>query len=164
MSLGPREREAVRRAAARVGLEAPLRGAWELIRPGVRRDRIDNEHVRLLLAFALKEDDNCIDIGAHAGIILREMVRAAPHGQHIAYEPLPEFAARLADEFPAVDVRNAAVSDKTGEATFFRMAGGEMQSALKLRTDTPHHFARPFTVQVEQLDERTPPGLRAGAD
>lgn len=152
-SPGPKRREALRQAATRVGLEVPLRVVWERMHPAVRRDRLDNEHLRLLLAFTLGEHDNCIDIGAHAGAILREMVRAAPHGRHIAYEPLPEFAARLADEFPGVDVRNAAVSDVTGETTFFRMAGGEMQSGLKLRTGTPDELARPFTVRVEKLDE-----------
>lgn len=147
----------VRQAAARVGLDGPLRTVWERLHPDVRRDRLDNEHLSLLLAFVLAEDDNCIDIGAHSGVILREIVRVAPRGRHIAYEPLPEFAARLTNEFPEVDVRNAAVSDESGDATFFRMMGGEMQSALKLRTGTPQELAQPFVVRLEKLDDALPP-------
>ncbi len=156
-SLGPREREAVRQVATRVGLEVPLRTVWEWMHPMVRRDRVDNEHIRLLMAFTLRQDANCIDIGAHAGTILREIVRVSPQGRHIAYEPLPEFAARLAAEFPGVDVRNAAVSDESGEAVFHRMVGGEMQSGLKLRTGTPAEAGQPFTVRVDRLDDALPP-------
>ncbi len=153
MPIGPRQREMVRRAAARVGFEVPLRVAWERVRPDVRRDRIDNEHLGLLLAFSLREDANCVDVGAHSGAILREMVRIAPRGHHIAYEPLPEFAARLTAEFPSVDVRNAAVSNESGEATFFRMVGGEMQSGLKLRTGARPESGQPFTVRLDKLDD-----------
>jgi len=156
MPIGPREREVVRRAAARMGLETPLRVAWERLHSDVRRDRIDNEHLRLLLAFSLREDANCVDVGAHSGAILREMVRIAPRGHHIAYEPLPEFAARLTAEFPSVDVRNAAVSNESGEATFFRMVAGEMQSGLKLRTGTPPEAAQSYAVRLDKLDDALP--------
>lgn len=156
MPVGPKEREMVRRAAARAGLETPLRAVWEQLHPDVRRDRIDNEHMRLLMAFVLSEDANCVDIGAHDGAILREMVRCAPRGRHIAYEPLPEFAARLARDFPSVDVRNAAVSNRAGQETFFRMVGGPMQSGLKLRTGTPPEAGQAITVAVETLDEALP--------
>ncbi len=157
-AVGPREREMVRRAAARAGLETPLRAVWEQLHPDVRRDRIDNEHIRLLMAFVLSENSNCVDIGAHEGAILREMVRCAPRGRHIAYEPLPEFAARLARDFPGVDVRAAAVSNRAGEDTFFRMVGGPMQSGLKLRTGTAREASEAFTVRVDKLDDALPDG------
>ncbi|HEX4008592.1 MAG TPA: FkbM family methyltransferase [Solirubrobacteraceae bacterium] len=146
----------MRRGAARAGLEAPLRAMWEHFNPAVRRDRIDNEHIRLLLSFALREDANCIDIGAHSGVILREMLRVAPRGHHIAYEPLPQLASQLTAEFPSVEVRNAAVSNENGEATFFQMVGAEMQSALKLRTGTAAEASRTFTVRVDKLDDALP--------
>jgi hypothetical protein len=104
-------RDAARRVSQRLVIEEPARRVWERIEPAARRDRVDNEHLRLLMAFALREDSNCIDIRAHAGVLLREMVRCAPRGQHIAYEPLPEFAERLRRELPGVDVHNAAVSN-----------------------------------------------------
>jgi FkbM family methyltransferase len=156
MPLSPRQRDLVRRTAHQLHVEHQLRVVYERMRPDIRRDRVDNEHIRLLLAFILAEDANCIDIGAHEGVILREIVRCAPYGRHIAYEPLPELAARLKGEFPSVDVRNAAVSNVAGEETFHRIIAGPMQSGLKLRTGTPQAAGQAFTVQVERLDDALP--------
>ena len=158
MRVSERHRAWVRRVSAPLGLEDRLRSVYELFDAEVKRDRVDNDHMRLLMAFLLHDDANCIDIGAHQGAILREMVRCAPRGHHIAYEPLPEFAAALAREFPAVDVRNAAVSDQAGEATFHRMIEGPMQSGLKLRTGTAPEASEPFTVRVDKLDDALPAG------
>ena len=149
----PSQREAVRRWAERLRLDEPLRLIYERLEPTAKRDRIDNAHLRLLIAFQLAADANCIDVGAHSGAILREIVRCAPQGHHIAYEPLPEFAARLAQEFPGVDVRNAALSDHAGEATFHRVTDDPMQSGLELRTGTAPDTSEPFTIRLEKLDD-----------
>jgi FkbM family methyltransferase len=156
MRVSERNRAWVRRVSAPLGLEERLRRVYELFDAEVKRDRVDNDHMRLLMAFLLSDDANCVDVGAHQGAILREMMRCAPHGQHIAYEPLPEFAAALAREFPRVDVRNAAVSDHAGEATFFRMIEGPMQSGLKLRTGTAPAASEAITVRVDRLDDALP--------
>ena len=74
-------------------------------------------HLRLLLAFSLSADSNCIDVGSHRGDVLREMVRLAPLGTHVAYEPVPESCAQLVAAFPQVDVRQAAASNVDGETT-----------------------------------------------
>ena len=63
-------------------------------------DQRDSDLVRRLLAWSLAPDSCCIDIGAHAGSVLREILRAAPDGRHIAYEPLPHLAEHLRAEFP----------------------------------------------------------------
>jgi FkbM family methyltransferase len=141
-----------------MGIEDTLRALYERIEPEARRDRLDNEHLRLLIGLCLPEDANCIDIGAHSGVLLREMVRCAPRGQHIAYEPLPELAARLRTEFPNVDVRNAALSNQAGEATFFHVSADPMQSGLRLRTDADPAVATPISVKVERLDDALPEG------
>jgi FkbM family methyltransferase len=90
--------------------------------------------------------------------VLREIVRCAPHGQHIAYEPLPELAARLAREFPEVDVRNAAVSNKTGKSDFYRVRFGSMQSGLKRREGVPASSTDTIIVKTEKLDNDLPAG------
>jgi hypothetical protein len=79
-------------AATAVGLEQPARAALTTWRR--RRSRVydrtwkDFEHLRLLLAFSLPADANCIDVGAANGKVLAEITRLAPRGRHIAYEPL----------------------------------------------------------------------------
>ena len=156
--MSPRQRELIRRIVRPLGLEQAASRVYERLEPGARRDRIDNEHLRLLIAFHLRADDNCIDIGAHSGAILREMVRCAPAGRHLAYEPLPAFAAALAREFPTVDVRNAAVSDHPGEATFHVIADDPMQSGLQRRNDADPAASQPISVRVETIDDSLPAG------
>jgi FkbM family methyltransferase len=62
----------------------------------------------------LREDADCLDVGAHAGSVLREIVRLAPRGRHVAWEPLPGLAAGLRADFPGVAVREAALADQAG--------------------------------------------------
>jgi FkbM family methyltransferase len=66
----------------------------------------------------LEADSDCLDIGAHEGVVLREMVRLAPNGRHIAWEPLPALARRLRERYPAVEIRDAALSIGAGERAF----------------------------------------------
>ena len=89
--------------AARLGVEEPAWRAWQLARPAVRRDLAERAHLRRLVAWTVPRDGHCIDVGAHAGEILADLVRAAPDRRHIAYEPLPAFASELHAAFPEVD-------------------------------------------------------------
>ena len=109
-------RRLIARAAGRLRpLRRRLRQWKRETNPVFQRDTRDNEHMRLLFAFLLAPDSNCIDVGAFRGTILAEMVRIAPRGEHIAYEPLPHMHEKLVARFPDVDVRRAALSNTTGE-------------------------------------------------
>src|SRR5712664_677777 len=44
---------------------------------------------------AMRRDSNALDIGAFEGGMLRHILRAAPWGQHWAFEPLPDRYERL---------------------------------------------------------------------
>jgi FkbM family methyltransferase len=120
-----------------------------------RRDLRDNEHTRLLMRLSLSQDANCIDIGANVGDVLREMTAIAPHGRHVAYEPLPDLAAELARRFHEVDVRNAAVADVPGEATFYRVKSAPTRSSLAVDGLDPQDI-EPLHVRVDALDEALP--------
>ena len=104
-----------------VGMEQP---AHAVLTRWHRRSRIfdrmmkDHEHLKLLLAFTLPADANCVDVGAADGKVLSEIARVAPRGRHIAYEPLHVFGDALAARFPQVDVRSVALSDTNGETSF----------------------------------------------
>jgi FkbM family methyltransferase len=129
-----------------------------LLRPAARRDRLDTEHLHLLLAFALSPDSNCIDVGAHHGDVLREIVRLAPSGRHIAYEPVPDSHAALVREFPDVDVRHAALSNESGETSFVHVQTDSAYSGLRERA-YPRDFEREtITVRTETLDSGLPDG------
>jgi FkbM family methyltransferase len=155
MQVPARVREGIRAVARPLHAEDAARRVYERLDPVTRIDRTANEHTRLLLAFMLRADSNCIDIGAHSGVILREIVRCSPQGRHVAYEPLPDFARRLAVEFPDVDVRDAALSNEDGEADFHVVMHDPMQSGLKPRQD--HADKRVVRVRIETLDGGLPP-------
>jgi FkbM family methyltransferase len=121
----------------------------------VDRDRRDTENMRRLIAWAVGPDDSCIDIGAHRGSVLEQIVHVAPHGRHIAYEPLPNLHAELVERFPGVDVRHAALSDHPGESTFAHVRAAEGWSGLKFRP-LPGGLegdVEEITVPLEVLDE-----------
>src|ERR1700694_2347748 len=118
-------------------VKRPLRPARrrlnELLDPKLRRERIDNAHMALLLAFALTTDANCVDVGAHAGVVLDQFVRLAPDGHHIAFEPIPGYADRLRDRFSMVDVRQMAVSERQGRSSFVHAISHPWLSGLRER-------------------------------
>lgn len=98
------------------------------------RDVSDVQNMKRLLAFCVWPDGNCVDIGAHRGWVLSEMLRVAPEGRHIAFEPIPELADLLKAEFPGVEVHQAALSDAPGESEFAHVRGtAEGWSGLRFR-------------------------------
>lgn len=152
-------RERLRRAAHAAGVEPQAAAVYRLFDRTAARDHRDNEHLTAIVAACLPEDANCIDIGAHTGGVLRDIVRCAPQGRHMAYEPLPELAAALAREFPAVDVRNAAVSDSAGEQEFTFLVSDPMRSSLVAAgaVAPPANDIHQLRVRTERLDDVVPP-------
>ncbi len=124
----------------------------------LERDRLDNERVCLLISWVLAAEDNCIDIGAHRGSVLEQIVRLAPRGSHIAYEPLPHLHADLVKQFPQVEVRNAALSDHAGESTFAHVRAAEGWSGLRFRPlpGNAEGDVQEIRVRLEVLDEVLP--------
>jgi FkbM family methyltransferase len=149
----PQRRERVRHLAQRAGLEPQLKRAAQLLDPMSRRIRRDTDHLTVLLAATLDRDSSCVDVGAHAGDVLREMLRCAPDGRHVAFEPLPELAAGLERDFPQVDVHNAALSDAPGRAQFTVVDGAPEQSGLRTEAAAG---TRQIDVDVQTLDTALP--------
>lgn len=122
------------------------------LRPVSRQDRETIAIMRRVLA----RDSNCIDIGACAGSLLREMVHRS-EGAHIAVEPIPHFAARLRQRFPGVEVHELALSDRAGESTFQHVVSNPAYSGLKRRRyDRPKEEIVEIRVRTERLDTLVP--------
>jgi FkbM family methyltransferase len=151
-------REHLHAAVARLRLERPARWAYVRVVPAARRNRIDNEHQRLLMSFCLAADANCVDVGAHGGALLREIVRCAPEGRHIAFEPLPAQAAGLRRDFPGVDVREVALSDQEGTMPFVHVETNPELSGLRERDYAADERLASITVDVQRLDDALPDG------
>ncbi len=120
------------------------------------RDQLEHDNIRLVLAAVLAPDDCCVDIGASKGDILRTIVRVAPLGKHIAFEPIPACHAALAAEFPGVDVRRAAVGANRGEANFTEVLDQPAFSGLRAVPNQAGRPVRQLTVPVEDLDSALP--------
>ena len=110
----------------------------------------------------LDRDAGCVDVGAHVGAILAEMVARAPGGQHFAFEPLPHVMAALRARFPAgrypgVHLYEMALADEAGQATFQHVVDDPYYSGLRRRRyPTEHPRIEALTVRVERLDAIVP--------
>jgi hypothetical protein len=125
--------------------------------PVSRRVLRDEHAVRVVLATALRHDDNAIDVGANEGQTLAMILAVAAEGRHIAYEPIPGLAERLAALYPEVDVRNAACSDEAGSAEFTHVVNAPALSGLRRREDLPAHASDVERFMV-RLDDALPDG------
>jgi FkbM family methyltransferase len=120
------------------------------------RGEKDQQGLMALLDLVLREDARAIDIGANTGWIYRELRRRAPHGYHIAYEPLTHLAAKIRAEFPDADVRATALSDENGQATYTHVVEMPGYSGF-----LPHPYAKNeqhehLTVPTVRLDDDLP--------
>jgi FkbM family methyltransferase len=96
---------------------------------------------KLVLKKSLSENSNCIDVGCHKGEILDEILRLAPKGKHLAFEPIPTFYEALKAKYQlAAKIYPYALSDSKGNATFNYVRNAPAYSGLKQRdyaVDTP---------------------------
>ena len=125
----------------------------------IRADIRDTELLVALMEEVLETDSDCLDVGAHAGSVLGEMRRLAPGGRHVAWEPLPEFAARLRETYPGVEVRQAALSDENGEREFAHVLADPGWSGFVHRPTPAGGRVETITVRTERLDDALPAGV-----
>jgi FkbM family methyltransferase len=103
----------------------------------------------------LRTDSSCIDVGCYRGQILREMLKLAPAGHHIAFEPVPANYEWLVRKFPEVVVHHCALSDAPGTSTFQHVQGRPARSGLR-RVPYPDGDEQVVEIEVviDTLDER----------
>ncbi len=145
--------------AVKLGIDDQLRTIRDsLPTPARHRNRLADLSLRLLLSFTLAENANCIDVGVYRGKVLAEMVRVAPHGKHIAYEPQPGKYKELVERFPTVDIRQTALSNQNGEATFNLVKNIQGYSGLREVSYPREAQIEKLTVRTEKLDDSLPEG------
>jgi FkbM family methyltransferase len=118
--------------------------------------RYDRDTARIM-ARVLRADSCCADVGAHRGSLLEVMLQLAPRARHFAFEPVPELAAKLRRRLPDVELHEVALSDVTGQCTFYHVVDDPGLSGLrrlpKVAADAP---VREITVPTRRLDEMIP--------
>lgn len=136
-------------------LLARIREARLTLDPSQRREFRDDHATEVILTSVLRASSNAIDVGANRGDVLASIVRLAPHGRHIAFEPIPDLCERLATRFPDVEVRCAAASDTSGQTEFSHVVGAPAYSGLRRRGGLPADAGevRSIEVRVERIDD-----------
>jgi FkbM family methyltransferase len=122
--------------------------------PGARQALREEIAINAILASTLAPADTFVDIGCNRGQILREAVRVAPHGRHIAFEPIPSLAADLLRAFPTIDCRQVALAAGPGTAEFCHFRSLDGWSGLRRSPQISDRAGDPeyITVTVSTLD------------
>ncbi|MGJ7032875.1 FkbM family methyltransferase [Niabella hirudinis] len=120
-------------------------------------DRYDFETFDVLKR-VLRKDSNCIDIGAHKGEILQAILKAAPAGRHIGFEPIPYLFNQLQKKYGGrVRLFNTALSSEAGEAEFTVFKDRPAVSGLKERSfEDAHYDTEKIRVKLERLEDLVP--------
>jgi FkbM family methyltransferase len=150
----------IKHALLRTGLGERARRVKHALDPaGVRQARRDHDHLGAVLAALLGPDADCIDVGANEGDVLADMVRLAPRGRHLAFEPLPQLAEALRTRFPGVTVHEAALGDHEGRASFVHVVTRPGWSGFRERPYPAKERVETIEVEVLRLDDVVRDGL-----
>jgi len=128
--------------------------------PITKNHRYDLE-AKKVLKRVLTPQSNCLDVGCHEGEFIDLFLKYAPNGQHIGFEPLPDFYQRLTENYPNnCQFYNVALSDSQGESTFNYVISNPAYSGLQKRKyDKKGERDTSITVQKERLDGLLPVDL-----
>lgn len=128
--------------------------------------RFENKNVQYdrqtveVMRQALQQNSNCIDVGCHRGTIMREILRFAPNGYHLGFEPLPLMYAELLEDFrkfTQVQIFDYALSDSSGTASFQNVVSNPGYSGLLRRNyDRPNEQIEQISVRTQLLDNVVP--------
>jgi FkbM family methyltransferase len=125
-----------------------------LIDAPTRQAQRESVGISAVLAATLASDATYVDVGTNRGQVLREAVRIAPRGAHIAFEPIPRLAEEVARAFPQVDCRRMAIGAAREEAQFchFRKLDGWSGLRRSPHIDDERGDPEYLTVEVSTLD------------
>jgi FkbM family methyltransferase len=120
-----------------------------------RQAQLEQVGIAAVLAATLASDATYVDVGANRGQVLREAVRVAPRGAHIAFEPIPALAEQVRRTFPRVDCRSLAIGARRELAQFCHFRKLDGWSGLRRSREISDERGDPelIDVQVSTLDE-----------
>ena len=100
----------------------------------------------------------CLDAGAYRGDLLAEMLKLAPEGRVLAFEPVPINASHLRKRYPRAEVHEIALGDETGTATLHHAKGRPARSSLRRQRypdpDEPVETLEVVTDTIDRVLER----------
>lgn len=127
-----------------------------------RNQRYDALSLRVMQR-VVSHSSNCVDVGAHKGEILDELLKLAPEGKIFAFEPIPQMFEALQSKYadhPNVVLSNCALSDRKGTSSFQYVKTNPAYSGLRKRTYLQKEKIEEITVQNGLLDEIIPKNVK----
>lgn len=110
------------------------------------------------------QHSNCIDVGAHKGEVLDQILKFAPKGTHFAFEPIPDMYRSLVTKYeakPNCRIFDIALSNQKGSSTFNYVISNPSYSGLiKRKYDRSHEEDTQITVKTDTMDDVVPSGTR----
>lgn len=141
-----------------------IKRIFSILHISVTRNQRYDAYTRRIIRRTLKPGSNCIDIGCHKGEILDLMIKGAPQGRQIGFEPIPELYRYLVKKYSGntrVTIYPVALYDKTGTTTFQHVLSDPAYSGIKKRSyEGKSVEIDQITVQTDELDRCIPPDLR----
>lgn len=118
-----------------------------------QNQRYDAQSLRIMRK-VLTKDAVCIDVGAHKGEVLDDMIALAPNAVHMAFEPIPSFYQDLILRYEGkAKVFNLALSDKAGSTTFQHVVSNPAYSGMKQRAYQQEETIEEIKVEMARLDD-----------
>ncbi len=136
-----------------------------LLRPSIKLNSsaaLLNQIVKRIL----REDDHCVDVGAHRGNMLKLFTKYAPGGIHYAIEPVPDLMQLLKKQFKGkgnIRFVEKAVADVNDHLDFMYVINKPALSGI-IERELPRR-ARSISILVEcvTLDDFLPSDYRMNA-
>ena len=150
----------VKRTVLRTGLgryAVSTRDAYKLVRAALRGDvnlgtMANDQLASFLVARLCAPARTFIDVGAHIGSVIEEVMRLSPTSRIVAIEAMPDKAERLRRMFPRIEVHACAVSETEGQATFFVNMRQSGFSSLQRPSGSPAADVSSIMVPLRRLD------------
>jgi FkbM family methyltransferase len=137
---------------------------------GARAEEQEALAIAAVLAARLSEDGLYVDVGTNRGQVLREAMRIAPRGEHVAFEPIPALAAHVRSEFPAVDCRPLALGARAERTRFCHFTRLDGWSGLRRNPEVSDERGAPEYIDVDvstldaELAGRSPQVLKVDVE
>ncbi len=148
----------VKRFIADCGIRLMGRTRWlsVLVKVGnISKNAYYNALTEAVMSRVLKPNAVCVDVGCNRGLVLEQMMRLAPNGRFLAFEPVPDLYNSLKKQFACSDVLlfSLALSDRAGVSSFNYVTSNPSYSGLKKRQyDRPDETDCQIEVQTQTLD------------
>ncbi|MDD2964185.1 MAG: FkbM family methyltransferase [Bacteroidales bacterium] len=120
------------------------------ITQNLKYDRLTQKVLEQVLQYG----GNALDVGCHKGEILEAIIKLAPLGHHIGFEPIPSMFQQLQEQFSGrATILPFALSDQCGQTTFQYVKNAPAYSGIKKREyATSHPDIEEINVEMKTLD------------